>query len=551
MQKSVAVALALSCVAPFARPQQRPTPEASAWWAQTTALSGDSMEGRDTGSEAYERAAKYVADQFRAAGLKPAGETGGFFQRVPMHQVDLDTASSTVEILREAGHVGGAAGASLRLHLLEQVTLIPRADLPPDTEAPMVFVGYGIPGADTDLHGRIAVFFNNTPSDLPAQDRESFAARRTRALATSGAVATVSIDNPGAIEPFHWPAAYARSVTLASPGARAESTSFAAHPVPALRISFEAAVELFPNSDHQIGDLRRSGIAGAPLPSFALKDQLRLHLVTTSKDIASPNILAILPGSDPTVSAEYVALSAHLDGYGYGTPVLGDKLYNGALDDAAYVALLLEIAKTQAALPPAQRPKRSLLFCIFTGEEKGLLGSAYFTGHPTVPIAQIAADLNLDQLRPIFPLRILTMEGITDSSLGDDARSVAQRFAIELRPDLEPERNLFRRSDNFNFVRVGVPIASFIFGYDRGTPEERAYRDWYARRYHKPQDDLLTPIDWAAAVKFNNFFSALALFVANRTERPVWSPSSPYVSKTSQRPSTAPSTTATPATAPR
>ena len=536
MQKPFPFAVALLCAAAVAHPQQRPTPEAAAWWAQTTALSGDAMEGRDTGSDAYERAAKYVAGQFQAAGLKPAGDGGTFFQRVPMHEVDLDTNASSVEILRgsaPSGAIVGAVIAPKALRVLEQVTLAPREDLPPDTNAPMVFVGYGIPDPGADLRGKIAVFFNNTPKDLPAAERESYVARRTRALASSGAVATISIDNPGAIEPFHWPAAYAHSVALSS----AVPAEAAPRAVPALRISSEAAAELFLSSGHQIGDIRRDGIAGAPLLNFPLQDRLRLHLVTTGKDISSPNILAVLPGSDPTLSAEYVALSAHLDGYGYGTPVLGDRLYNGALDDAAYVALLLEIAKTQAALPPAQRPKRSLLFCIFTGEEKGLLGSAYFTRHPTVPIAQIAADLNLDQLRPIFPLHILTMEGITDSTLGEDARSVAQRFGIELRPDREPERNLFRRSDNFNFVRVGVPIASFIFGYDHGTPEEQTYRDWYARRYHKPQDDLLTPIDWAAAAKFNRFFSDLALAVANHQQRPVWSTSSSYApGGTQQRP---------------
>jgi Zn-dependent M28 family amino/carboxypeptidase len=219
-----------------------------------------------------------------------------------------------------------------------------------------------------------------------------------------------------------------------------------------------------------------------------------------------------------------VALSAHLDGYGYGTAVLGDKLYNGTLDDAAYVALLIELAKDLQYKAPA----RSLLFCIFTGEEKGLLGSAYFTTHLTVPKENIVANLNLDQLRPIFPLNILTMEGLTDSTLGDTVRTVASQFKIEVRPDLEPERNLFRRADNYNFVRIGVPIASFIFGYDKGSPEEVVYRDWYARRYHKPQDDIKTPIDWDAARKFNRFYTALTLTIANAPNRPQWLPSSPY-----------------------
>lgn len=515
--------------------QQTPTPAAGPWWHETSALADDSMQGRDTGSEAYERAAKYVAAKFAAAGLKPAGDNGTFFQRVPMHQIDLDIAHSSVEIV----HNPAAAGAawSLPLQLLQQVTLSPREDLPPLIEAPMIFIGYGLPTPDLDLHGKVAVFFNSTPKSLSPADRETFPARRLRALSQSGAAAVLSIDNPNAIEPFHWPAAYARTVTIAT-GATARAT---AGPI-MLRISSEAAANLLAASGHEIGDIRRDGAAGDLLPIFPLKDSLRIHLSTTAKDISSPNILAILPGSaasekEPADAAEFVALSAHLDGYGFGTPVLGDRLYNGALDDAAYVATLLELARKEAALPPAGRPRRSLLFCIFTGEEKGLLGSAYFTEHPTVPITHIVADLNLDQLRPIFPLKTLTVEGLTDSTLGDTARTVARKYSIELRPDLEPERNLFRRADNYNFVRVGVPIASFIFGYNRGTPEEATYRDWYALRYHKPQDDLTTPIDWGAAVTFNDFFRDLTRTVADAATRPAWSPTSPYApTKTAAHP---------------
>jgi Zn-dependent M28 family amino/carboxypeptidase len=120
------------------------------------------------------------------------------------------------------------------------------------------------------------------------------------------------------------------------------------------------------------------------------------------------------------------------------------------------------------------------------------------------------------------------MEGLNDSTLGDTVRAVATPLKIEIRPDLEPERNLFRRADNYNFVRIGVPIASFVFGYDKGSPEEVVYRDWYARRYHKPQDDIKTPIDWAAAAKFNAFYKSLAVAIANAPTRPQWLPASPY-----------------------
>ncbi|HWW96495.1 MAG TPA: M28 family peptidase [Edaphobacter sp.] len=504
-----ALAIFLTLATP-AQSQQRPNAATAAWWAQTVALSNDSMEGRDTGTEAYERAANYVADQFKAAGLKPAGDNGTYFQRVPMHQFALSEDKSSIDIINTVGKY-------TTLHFPTDATTVPR-EQPSLIEAPMIFLGYGLPPADLDLKGNIAVFFNNTPAGLTPADRETYTSRRLRALTQAGIAAIISIDNPAAIEPFHWPAAYARSVTIA--GAPAPNANA---PI-LIRINPASLNTIFAASGHNPADIITNGGKGTPLPTFPLNLTARIRLTSTSKDISSPNILAILPGSDPKLAPEYVALSAHLDGYGYGTPVLGDNLYNGTLDDAAYVALLLELAKDLQHKAPA----RSLLFCIFTGEEKGLLGSAYFTQHLTVPKENIVANLNLDQLRPIFPLNILTMEGLTDSTLGDTVRTVAAPFKIEIRPDLEPERNLFRRADNYNFVRIGVPIASFIFGYDKGSPEEVIYRDWYARRYHKPQDDIKTPIDWDAAAKFNRFYTALTLAIANAPTRPQWLLSSPY-----------------------
>jgi hypothetical protein len=489
-----------------------------AWWAQTTALANDGMEGRDTGSAAYERAAVYVAKQFEEAGLKPAGDNGGYYQRVPMHQVDLDMGRSSVEVVR--------GGGEIPLKLLEEVTLAPRAGLKASVAGEMVFVGYGVVDAKdaAELKGKVAVFFNNVPAGLSGVERDGFAARRVRGLASAGVVGTVSIDNPGAIEPTHWPSAYSRTVTIVSD----KPAAVAAAPVLTVRISSEAAAKLFAGTQGLgIEDVLRNGEKGLPLASFSMGASLRVKVEVTEKDISAPNVIAVLPGSDAKLAAEYVAVSAHLDGYGYGTPVLGDNLYNGALDDAAYVATLIELAKELKG----HAPKRSILFCVFTGEEKGLLGSAYFTGHPTVAVKDIVADFNLDQLRPIFPLKILTMEGIDDSSLGATVKTVAAKYGIEIRPDKEPERNLFRRSDNYNFVRVGVPIASFIFGYDPGSPEEVVYRDWYARRYHKPQDDLKTPIDWKAAGTFNKFYGDLVVTVANAAQRPVWSAGSAYAPK--------------------
>src|SRR5258708_21580874 len=199
----------LLSLAATAQYPQKPDAATAAWWAQPTAPSTDSMEGRDTGTEAYERAAKYVADQFKAAGLKPAGDNGTYFQRVPMHKIALVEDKSSVEII-------SAAGKSTTLHFTTEVTTVPR-EQPSSIEAPLVFLGYGLPPADLDLKGKIAVFFNNTPANLAPADRETYTSPRLRSLTQACVAAILSIDNPTATQPFHWPAAYPHIGTIAGP----------------------------------------------------------------------------------------------------------------------------------------------------------------------------------------------------------------------------------------------------------------------------------------------------------------------------------------------
>jgi Zn-dependent M28 family amino/carboxypeptidase len=237
-------------------------------------------------------------------------------------------------------------------------------------------------------------------------------------------------------------------------------------------------------------------------------------------DYTSDNVLAVLPGTDPKLAKEVVVISAHLDGYGYGEPVGGERIYHGAFDDAAYVATLVRFAERHHG----RALRRTVLFAAFTGEEKGLLGSTWFTRHPTVPKEALVADINLDQLRPLFPLKILTVEGLGETTLGDSARTVAKGMGVEVRPDLEPERNLVRRADHWPFMQIGVPAVGFVFGYDPGTDSERRYRDWYTVRYHRPQDSLQTPIDPKAAADFNRFFYTLTETIADAPERPSWLP---------------------------
>jgi Zn-dependent M28 family amino/carboxypeptidase len=276
--------------------------------------------------------------------------------------------------------------------------------------------------------------------------------------------------------------------------------------------------KLLAGSGRNAAALIAAGSAGKPLPSFRLRDRLSATFTIRQRDIASPNVLAMLPGSDPKLANQAILLGAHLDGYGYGEPVNGDRLYNGTLDDAAYVALLIRLAERRDG-EPFRRP---VIFAAWTGEEKGLLGSRWFVAHPVVPLSRIAGNINLDQLRPIFPLKLLTVHGLDDSSLGDDARSVANGLGIAVQNDPEPKRNLLHRTDHWPFMQAGVPAVNFVFGFRPGSKSEQVYRQWYRTGYHKPQDDLKQPMDFKAAGDFNRFFYALVKRAADAAAPPKW-----------------------------
>jgi hypothetical protein len=506
----IALAGLLCCSALAAFAQQHPRDgeihdaDTKAWWHTTEFLSSDAMEGRDTGTPAYQRAAEYVAKRFLAVGLVPAGEDQGYFQTVPMHQVDVIPTRSTVAISFD--------DKSEKLEFLQEVTTsVPNAPVA-DAAGDLVFRGYCGKDEMQGVAGKVVLCFGTQRAGLPS------GAERAANVRAAGAVAMMNVDDPYfTIEPPRWPYAYARSVTLRTGELRPRE----AKPFLVLRCNKEAFAKMLGGTGHDTAALLKAGGAKQPLEGFDLPGRsLHVHLETTEKEISSPNVLAVLPGSDPALKDEYVVVAAHLDGYGYGTPVKGDDLYNGALDDAAYVALLLQYADDVKAgkLP---RPKRSVLICAFTGEEKGLLGSTWFVEHPTVPKDRLVADINLDQLRPLFPLKILTVPGIDLTSLGQTAREVAAKQHIELREDREPERHLLQRADNWPFLRAGTPAIGFVFGFDPGTDAERRYREWYEVRYHRPQDDVTQPMDFDAARDFNEFFYRLTDAVADTPQRPV------------------------------
>lgn len=468
------------------------------WWAYTQALSNDSMEGRDTGSEGYRRAAAYVVSKFKEAGLQPAG-SAGYYQNVPLHEVRLITKESTVRLVRQ--------GRTQDLQWLTDITVSAMVDTPEAVTGNLVFVGSD--PASVDTQGKLVVRLRS-----PTR-----AGANSTSAGLNGIAGTITIDSAAGPEPPRWPVAYSVTMRLQD------------DPLPksgkqtAFRFNPASTDKLFAGSGHSYQELKALQEAGNPLPSFDIPAALQARMYFETKDLTSDNIIATLSGSDPELSSQYIVVSAHLDGYGFGEPWNSDSIYNGTFDDAAYVATLIDLADRLHA--SGARVKRSILFCVFTGEEKGLLGSKYFTTHLTVPREQLAADINLDQLRPIFPLKTLTTLALDDSSLGEDARQVASEMGIRLQPDPEPERNLLRRSDHWNFMQIGVPALGFIFGYEKGSPEEAVYRRWYAQRYHSPADDLNQPWDPAAAAKFNDFFDRLVMKLANDSQRPAWNPNSP------------------------
>ncbi len=469
--------------------------DTKAWWKTTTELSSDEMEGRDTGSPGYVRAAAIVAERLKAAGLEPLGDNGTWFQDVPMEETAITKATITV--------------GDRPLRFLHDVYASPNS-VSESVDAPIKYCGYCDSTSITDVKNKLVICHGTNREGLPNN------ADRIRILTEAGALGVIMIADPGfTIEPPRWPFAYSRRVTLAgSPTVQSTILNF--------RLNADALEKVITGSGQNAKELIDLGSQGKPLPSFEVPDRLKASFTTTSRTLSSPNIIGRLPGTDPDLANQAIVLTAHLDGYGYGEPVEGDSLYNGTLDDAAYVALLIQLAERQKG----KGFNRPLIFAIVTGEEKGLLGSHYLIQHLPVPNETIAANINLDQLRPLFPLELLTVHALDETTLGDDATAVASGLQIKVQNDPEPERQLLMRSDHWNFIQAGIPAINFVFGFQPGSESERIYRQWYREGYHTPKDDLFQNLDWGAAAKFNEFFYRLVATVADGAAAPRWKPGS-------------------------
>ncbi len=508
--------------------------EGKLWWAHIQYLADDKLAGRDTGSEGYQQAVTYVTTEFERAGLKPMG-TSGYQQPVRFDKKELVPAESSLALVRD--------GQVQPLAMGVEASLSARGDLAAEVEAPMVFVGYGLQVpeahyddlAGQDLKGKIAVYVNaGGPVKAPANVKSHYSsgAERWAALRRAGAIGIATIPGgrgPNGAAGQTPPAGRGRGAgggggrgltpqpTVALADKALQETQ---GQQVVMTVTRAGAEKLLADSGHTFDEIEKLANANEPLPRFPLKGMLRSRAMVKHSELEASNVVGILPGTDRKLKNEYVIMSAHLDHMGTGRAVNGDSIYNGAMDDASGVASVMEIARLMKAA--GVKPKRSIVFLTVAAEEKGELGSRYFAAHPTVPAGQIVADINLDMFLPLYALKVIEVQGLAESSLGETVRAAAAAYGVAVQVDQEPEQNRFIRSDQYSFIRRGVPSLAFKFGYEPGSPDENIRREWVKNIYHKPADDLNQPVDAAAAAQFDRIILSLLERVADAPDRPHW-----------------------------
>jgi len=489
------------------------------WWNTVTVLADDRFEGRDTGSSGERAAQAYIVQQLKALGVQPAG-SDGYFQPVTLKTLEIQEAESSLALVHE--------GQERPLKLGEQAFFSTRYPLAPQLQAPLVFAGYGlnVPEAGyndlagLDLHGKVAVILTGSPANISAALSAHYQSRaeRWKELKAAGAVGLIVIPNPASMDiPWSRMSLNRNHPSMDLAGAEFDETSGAK-----LAATFNPANAdlLLEGTGHTFAELAALAKDRAALPRFPLLVSISATAHTVTKDVQSTNIVAQIEGTDHKLKAEYVVLSAHIDHVGIGEPINGDRIYNGAMDNGSGSALLLDVARSLQA--SHTRLKRSVLFVWVTGEEKGLLGSKFFAAHPTVPAGSMIADINTDMFLPIIPLKILTVYGLSESDLGERIVRVADHLGLRVQPDPAPLRNVFIRSDQYNFVRQGIPSVMIAIGAAPGSPEESVMKSWSTERYHAPSDDAQQPVDLAAAAAYEEVIRALTVQVADDPRRPAW-----------------------------
>jgi Peptidase family M28/PA domain len=492
-------------------------------------LADDLLEGRGTGARGHEIAARYVAAQFEAIGLKPAGQDGSYFQRVPFRQLKVEPEKCAVSIIEN--------GSTTQLKWGDDF-LMRGNEVYPDSsfEAPVVFVGYSVRTPDgsyddyagVDVKGKIVAMFGGAPPSLPSELQAHLSALREklRNARDHGAIGVIALRKPKDDKGLPWPRVVIGAGFPSMRWLGADGVPGDAYPELRARavLSIAASEKLFQDASKSWADVLRDTEVSKP-QSFALPVTAKLHEVSRHETISSPNVIAVLPGSDPKLSQEYVVYSAHVDHLGIGKPINGDSIYNGAGDDASGTAALLVIAKAFKSL--AHPPARSIMFLGATAEEKGLLGSDYFAHFPTVPIKSIVADINMDGASVGYTFNDIIALGASDSSLEAVVARNAALLGLKVTPDPEPDQHYFVRADQYSFVRQGVPSVFISEGEEARDPAvdgKKFTEQWIATRYHAPSDDMNQPLNFDAAVQFMQIDFLVGYDIAQDPQRPKWKP---------------------------
>ncbi len=486
-------------------------------WEHVRVLADDNMEGRNAGSPGHRRAAEYVADQFRKAGLKPGGDEG-FLQAVPLEvrQINEDKSSLTLIV----------NGEKRPLKLGDDAAIFLRGNFVRETEAPLVFVGHGLVlpqyGVDDlaglDLKGKVVVAFNSAPTRVPGAVGAHYGStpERWKIYRERGAVGVIFLPNLFKMD-LPWPRAMAARLDPFMV-LRGLDDEFVGQ---RLWVNFNPTRLglLLEGTPHKAEDILALLKDGASMPHFDLAVKISSVIDANVSTVTSENVVGILPGSDPRLKNEYVVLSAHLDHLGVKKEGDGDRIYNGALDNAAGISVLIEAART---LGKGKAPKRSILFAAVTAEEKGLLGSRANVAKALASGKKLVANLNSDMFLPLYPFKNVVVFGLEESDLAEDARAVAGELGLGVQTDPQPLRNRFIRSDQYSYIRVGVPSVATKIGVLPDSPEAEIERKWQLERYHAVGDDLQQPVDLTALGAYLDFATRLAVRVANRAEPPKW-----------------------------
>src|SRR4051812_12091326 len=518
---AASLSLVLAAAAP-AQPPAGPAFSADRFKAHVAFLADDRLEGRDTGSRGHEIAAAYVASQFMALGLRPGGEGGGWFQWVPFRSATLSGAPTIT--------VTGPAGSQSLDNGKDAIVGGSLSEEKQDVSGAVVFAGYGVDapklGMDDykglDVRGKIVAVLAGIPEGLPSEIAAHMGDEKGAMAARRGAVGMITLYTSAyaRVRPFEAMARRAGRASLAWVG----KNGSAHEESPGLRftmtVSDATAAALFAGAKRPFDEVRDEADKGVRPKGFPLKSKLRLQRTSAWTTIRSPEVIGVLPGSDPRLRDEYVILMGHLDHLGMRpTAKPGeDGIYNGALDNAAGVATMIEAARAFA--DAGERPRRSVMFIANTGEEKGLLGASYFASNPTVPAGKIVAAVDLDMPLLLYRFTDVIAFGADHSQVAETVRRAAGEMGVALSPDPMPQENIFVRSDHYEFVKEGVPAIMLATGWANGGGAK--WQDFLAHAYHKVNDDMSQPIDWESGARYARLNYLISRDLADADRRPLW-----------------------------